>query len=151
MIVSACADQAADQNSVQIAEREAAEAVFRFMFDANGSMLKRAATSYCIGFGEMNLADPDNGFIQEFDDITPKVKVASQCGFDDYIVTDRDSGKASLIFRLSNGKCDTIDHCRFRGGYLEANLSVSSEGYLADRVNGIWSVRVDLDSPGWIS
>lgn len=122
------------------------EAVYRYQFDHNASGQRSAAGVYCLSF---SLAVDSATLLRAFKDHTPPVKLASQCERSMAGVYDRETGKRSLIFYITDVKIISDTEATASGGYYEGGLSSSGNSYHLTKQGGAW--RVTADQMHWIS
>lgn len=128
------------KTSTPVIDLDMAEAVFRYQFENNGSELYTDASAY---FLEVRKTDPEDAFINRFKGLQPPVKKKSQCSTKGMRVTDRKTGKRGLMFNVDKTAMTGADTAEAWGGYLEGELSASSNIYFLNRKNGKWSVEKD--------
>ena len=129
-----------------VIDPDMAEAVFRYQFEHNASGQQTNAAAYFLELGD---SDPNDAFISRFEGHHPPVKKRSQCSTERMRVTDKETDKWGLIFRVKKIVVTGPDTAEASGGYYEAGLSASGNTYYLKRENGKWFV--EKDAMHWIS
>jgi hypothetical protein len=112
------------------AEADVAEAVFRYQFDHNASVLQKRAERYCLSLPGERM--PSTEFLERFAGDGKPVLAADRC--------ERSSGK-SLFFSLKKFDWHGEREVWVRGGYWEGNLSSSIELFRVVNDKGKWVVK----------
>jgi hypothetical protein len=105
---------------------DAAEAVFRYMFERNSSSMKRNAAAY---FLTIKNQDPSPEFLARFSENKPPVQAGSKFA--------KGSGLRFLVLSVEWKDDDTAE---VTAGYYEGNLSGSQGVYRVIRKAGKWTV-----------
>jgi hypothetical protein len=131
-------------------EQNIREAVFRYMFDHNASGQQKRAGVYCLSLSYLDPVDPTDEFMKRFSGHKPPVRKISECILHSFEgVTDKLTGKAGLIFRVTEIRWISADEVEVTGGYYEAGLSASGNTYRVAKQQGKW--KVIEDKMNWIS
>lgn len=137
LVLSACvqggeASNCGDRNDLL-------ESVFRFQFDNNYSSLKNEADAYYIAIeGDQ---DPDALLLDRFSGHQPPVMALSKAGRSPDHITNPESGKAALIFRVRKLEFESPTTATVNGGYFEGPLSASFVTMKAECSAGSWHIE----------
>lgn len=118
------------------------EAVFRYLFDHNGSGQQKNAHAYYLGVGE-KADDPTDQFMKRFSDHRPPVRKRSSCSSGDDGVRDKITGEQGLIFHVGSIKWISDTEVEVYGGHYEGTLGASGHTYMVKKENGKWKVTED--------
>jgi hypothetical protein len=122
-------------------EDDIREAVFRYLFDHNGSGQQHNAHAYCLAIvitGEE--IDPSAQLIKRFAHHKPPIRKASACHSTEIQVVENRWEKPALIFSVSEIEWISDTEVAITGGYEEANNSSSFCGYTVSKQKGQWTV-----------
>jgi len=111
------------------------EALFRYIFEHNGSAAQQRAKTYFLLIGERN---PPRSFLQRFADQNPPVEKGWKYR--------RGRG---LLFRVGEIKYIDADAVEIYGGYDEGNMSAGGYRYKLSKKQGKWMVVEEENI--WIS
>lgn len=136
---------------INLANLEAAEALYRHQIANNASGGQRNVSLLCLGAGTSpnRLSDPPPALLARFSRHAPPVKGYSACRWNDIHWADRATGANAIVHYVTNLSCHSPSRCTASGGYLEGNLSASGNRYEIERRNGRW--QVTSDTMDWIS
>ena len=128
------------------------EAVFRYQFTNNAAhgpaTAEKKIEAYYLSIGEKD-ADPADAFMNRFAGNKPPVRKVSECSMAKMRVTDKQTGKRGLIFRVSLIKWISDTEAEVKGGYYEDGLSASGNTYRVKKKGGTW--QITKDTMDWIS
>lgn len=114
-------------------------AVFEFQFANNRSAIGQDAAAYFIGLE--NGQDPEPSLLRRFEGHQPRVEPISNAGRIEHRVTDLNSGRPALIFRIHNVTQTADDTALVEAGYYEAELSSSWSTFQGRCENGEWRIE----------
>lgn len=124
-------------------ENDIREAVFRYQFRHNASILGQKAAVYCLSIGE-NGADPSDEFMRRFTGLKQRVRKVSECNIDSYSgVVEKRTGKRGLLLGARDIKWISGTEVQVAGGYFEDGLSATHNTYTLRKTQGKWRVTDD--------
>jgi len=128
------------------------EAVFRYQFTNNAAhgpaTAEKMIETYYLSIGEKD-GDPSVALMKRFAGHKPSVRKVSECSTAKMRVTDKQTGKLGLIFRVRSIKWISDTEAEVKGGYYEDGRSASGNTYRVRRKGGIW--QITKDKMDWIS
>ncbi|HYV20991.1 MAG TPA: hypothetical protein VFC25_18400 [Verrucomicrobiae bacterium] len=124
------------------------EAVFRYMFEHNASVMQNNAPIVFLKVeGEQ---DPSPAFLERFAKQWPPVEPGSSASVSPWTgATDKKTGKRGLIFRVESLRWISDSEAEVVGGYYEGGLSASGNVYRVKSEGGKWVVK--SEEMMWIS
>jgi hypothetical protein len=136
---------------INLANLDAAEALYRHQIANNVSGGQRNVALFCLGAGSNpdRLSDPPAGLLARFGGHKPPARGISACRWTDIGWADRATGARAIVHYVTDLTCPSATRCTGRGGYLEGNLSASGNRYELERRSGRW--HVTADTMEWIS
>jgi hypothetical protein len=130
------------------AEDDVREAVFRYMFENNASLMQNNAP--IIFLGVEGGQDPSPEFLERFAKQWPPVEPRSSASVSAVTgAVDKKTGKRGLIFRIESLRWVSDSEAEVVGGYYEGGLSASGNVYRVKSEAGKWVVK--SDEMMWIS
>ena len=151
LLASAFVAVAADGKR-HIEEDAIREAVFRYLFANNAAhgpaTAEKKIEAYYLSIGEKD-SDPTDAFMKRFAGNKPPIRKVSECSTAKMRVTDKQTGKRGLIFRVRSINRISDTEVEVKGGYYEDGLSASGNTYRVKKKGSTW--QVTKDKMDWIS